>query len=84
MFLTGLPHRLSTIAMSAQAGDTAGVAVAAEALAVAGDRLGHAEIAFLSNSIARDARRGTVSHGRLVALVELCARLDSAAPVRVA
>ena len=84
MFLTGLPHRLSTIAMSAQAGDTAGVAGAAEALAVAGDRLGHAEIAFLSNSIARDARRGTVSHGRLVALVELCARLDSAAPVQVA
>jgi CheY-like chemotaxis protein len=78
MFLTGLPHRLSTIAIGAQAGDIAGVAVAAEALAVAGDRLGHAEIAFLSNTIARDARRGTVSHGRLVALVELCARLDSA------
>ena len=31
-----------------------------------------------ATSIARDARRGTVSHGRLVALVELCARLDPA------
>ena len=79
MFLSALPHRLSTIAISAQAGDAAGVAQAAEVLAAAGDRLGHAEIAFLSNSIARDARRGTVSHGRLVALVELCARLDPAA-----
>jgi CheY-like chemotaxis protein len=78
-FLSALPHRLSAIAVSAQAGDAAGVAQAAEILAVAGDRLGHAEIAFLSNSIARDARRGTVSHGRLVALVALCARLDSAA-----
>jgi CheY-like chemotaxis protein len=81
MFLTALPHRLSTIATSAQAGDFLGVAEAAEILAVAGDRLGQAEIAFLSNSIARDARRGTVSHGRLVALVELCARLDSAQAV---
>jgi CheY-like chemotaxis protein len=76
-FLSALPHRLSTIAASAQAGDAAGVALAAEQLAVASGRLGHAEIAFLSNSIARDARRGTVSHGRLVALVELCARLDT-------
>ncbi|TFV86029.1 response regulator [Blastococcus sp. CT_GayMR16] len=77
MFLSALPHRLSAIAISAQAGDAAAVAVAADALGTASDRLGHAEIAFLSNSIARDARRGTVSHGRLVALVELCARLDT-------
>ena len=77
MFLTGLPHRLSTIAMRAQAGDAAGVADAAETLAVASDRLGHAEVAFLSNSIARDARRGSVSQTRLVALIELCARIDS-------
>jgi DNA-binding response OmpR family regulator len=83
-FLTTMPHRLSAIAVSAQAGDPAGVATAAEALAVASDRLGHAEIAFLSNSVARDARRGTVSHGRLVALVELCARLDSALSAQAA
>ena len=76
MFLGALPHRLSTIAVRAQAGDAAGVALAAQTLAVASDRLGHAEVAFLSNSIAREARRGTVSHGRLVALVGMCARLD--------
>jgi DNA-binding response OmpR family regulator len=78
LFLSTLPLRLSAIADSAQAGDVAGVAEAAETLAVAADRLGHAEIAFLSTSITRDARRGTVSHSRLVALVELCARLDAA------
>jgi CheY-like chemotaxis protein len=80
MFLSALPHRLSTIATSAQAGDAAGVAQTAEILALTSERLGHAEVAFLSTSIARDARRGTVAHGRLVALVELCARLDTAAP----
>src|SRR3954452_5062929 len=79
MFLTALPHRLSTIAMRAQAGDAAGVADAAETLAAASDRLGHAEVAFLSKSIARDARRGSVSQTRLVALIELCARLDAVA-----
>jgi len=78
-FLTTLPQRLSMIAMRAQAGDASGVAEAAEALAVASGSLGHAEVAFLSNSIARDARRGSVSQTRLVALIELCARLDAGA-----
>jgi CheY-like chemotaxis protein len=77
MFLSALPHRLSAIAISAQAGDAAAVAAAADALAEAGHRLGHAEVAFVSSAIARDARRGTVTHGRLVALVDLCARLDT-------
>jgi len=77
MFVSTLPHRLSTIAMAAQAGDSAGVATVAEALAGAAQRFGHAEMAFLGWSIAREARRGQVSHGRLVALVELCARIDS-------
>jgi DNA-binding response OmpR family regulator len=77
MFLSALRHRLSTIAVSAQAGDAAAVALAADALAAAGDRFGHAEVAFVSHAIARDARRGTVSHGRLVTLVDLCARLDT-------
>lgn len=81
MFLSALPHRLSTIASSAQAGDAAGVAVAAENLARASERLGHVEVAFLSNSLARDARRGTVSQSRLVALIELCARLDAVSAV---
>jgi CheY-like chemotaxis protein len=77
MFLSSLPHRLSAIAISAQAGDAGGVALAAESLAAVSDRLGHPEVAFLSNSIARDARRGTVSRTRLVALIEVCARMDS-------
>jgi CheY-like chemotaxis protein len=81
MFLSALPHRLSTIAVSAQAGDAAGVAAAAEDLAEASDRQGHAEVAFLSNSLARDARRGAVSQTRLVALIELCARLDAVSAV---
>jgi hypothetical protein len=84
LFVNALHHRLSAIATSAQAGDAAGVADAAEILAVASDQLGHAEVAFLSNSIARDARRGTVSHSRLVALVELCARLDTALSAQAA
>jgi CheY-like chemotaxis protein len=76
-FFSALPHRLSTVAVAAQAGDASAVAAAADSLAVAADRLGHTEVTFLGQAIARDARRGMVSHGRLVALVELCARLDS-------
>jgi hypothetical protein len=30
----------------------------------------------VSSAVARDARRGMVTHGRLVKLVELCAQLD--------
>jgi CheY-like chemotaxis protein len=77
MFAGALPHRLSAIAISAQAGDAAAVAVAADALAEAGHRLGYEEVAFVSSAIARDARRGLVTHGRLVALMDLCARLDT-------
>jgi CheY-like chemotaxis protein len=84
LFVAALPRRLSGIALSAHAGDVAGVARAAESLAAATHRLGHAEIAFLSSSIARDAHRGTVSRGRLVALIELCARLDAALTAQAA
>jgi DNA-binding NarL/FixJ family response regulator len=77
MYLSALPHRLSTIAISAQAGDASAVAAAADTLAVASSQLGHDEVAFLSHSIARDARRGVVTHGRLVKLVDLCARIDA-------
>jgi CheY-like chemotaxis protein len=76
MYLSALPHRLSAIALSAQEGDAPAVAVAAEGLAAASDRLGHIEVAFLSSAIARDARRGMVSHGRLLKLVDLCAQID--------
>ena len=75
-FLSTLPDRISAITTAAQAGDAAAVALAADALAGASDRLGHAEVAFVSSAIARDARRGTVTHGRLATLMELCARLD--------
>jgi CheY-like chemotaxis protein len=75
-FLSALPDRISAIATAAQAGNATAVALAADALAGASDRLGHAEVAFVSSAIARDARRGTVTHGRLATLMELCARLD--------
>src|SRR5688500_6144939 len=61
LYLSALPHRLSVIAAGAQEGDASGVALAAEALATASDRLGHVEVAFLSSAVARDARRGTVT-----------------------
>ena len=77
MFLSALPHRLSAIAVAARAGDAAGVATAADGLAVAAQRFGHAEVVFLSSAVAREARRGQVTHGRLVALIELCARIDA-------
>jgi DNA-binding response OmpR family regulator len=77
LYLSSLPHRLSAIAACAQEGDASGVALAAEALATASDRLGHVEVAFLSSAVARDARRGVVTHGRLVKLAELCAQLHN-------
>jgi CheY-like chemotaxis protein len=77
-FLSALPDRVSAIATAAQAGDAAAVALAAESLATTSDRLGHAEVAFMSSAIARDARRGTVTQARLATLVDLCARLDGA------
>jgi DNA-binding response OmpR family regulator len=76
MYLAALPHLLSAIADGAQEGDASAVAVAAEGLSAASDRLGYAEIAVLSSTVAEDARRGTVSHGRLVKLVDLCAQAD--------
>jgi DNA-binding response OmpR family regulator len=75
-YVSALPHRLSAIAIAAQAGDPAAVAAAAVALAAASDRFGHAEVAFLGHAVARDARRGTLSHGQLVKLVDLCSRRD--------
>jgi len=72
-----LPQRLSAIAVAAQAGDAPAVADGADSLASAAHRAGLAEVAWLSSAVARDARRGAVSHSRLVALVDLCARIDS-------
>ena len=83
MFLSALPHRLSAIVVAAQAGDAGGVATSADALAVAAQRFEHAEVVFLSSAVAREARRGQVTHGRLVALIELCARIDAGSALRV-
>jgi CheY-like chemotaxis protein len=75
MYLSALPHRLASIAASAQQGDAAAVSVAADVLATASGRLGHAEIAFLAHAVAAEARRGVVAHSRLMTLVALCSRL---------
>ena len=79
MYVSALPHRLASMATSARRGDAAAVSVAADVLATASSRLGHAEIAFLAHALAEDARRGIVGHSRLLALVDLCARMSSGA-----
>jgi len=75
MYLSALPHRLASIGISAQRGDAAAVSVAADVLATASARLGHAEIAFLAQALAEEARRGVVAHARLMSLVALCSRI---------
>jgi CheY-like chemotaxis protein len=75
MYLSALPHRLASIAASAQQGDAAAVSVAADVLGTASGRLGHAEIAFLAHAVAAEARRGVVAHSRLMTLVALCSRM---------
>jgi CheY-like chemotaxis protein len=79
MYLSALPHRLASIAASARRGDAVAVSVAADVLATASSRLGHAEVAFLAHAVAEDARRGIVAHSRLMTLVELCARMSGSA-----
>jgi CheY-like chemotaxis protein len=81
MYRSALPHRLASIATSAQEGNAPAVAAAAAALGTASERLGYPEIAFLCWAITADARRGVVAHTRLIALVSLCARVETGAPV---
>jgi CheY-like chemotaxis protein len=76
MYASALPHRLASIATSAQEGDALAVAAAAEILAEASDRAGHTEIAVVSHAIAENARRGIVAHARLMQLVSVCARVE--------
>jgi CheY-like chemotaxis protein len=76
MYASALPHRLASIATSAQEGDALAVATAAEILAEASDRAGHTEIAVVSHAIAENARRGIVAHARLMQLVSVCARVE--------
>jgi CheY-like chemotaxis protein len=75
MYRSALPHRLASIAASVRRGDAAAVSVAADVLATASARLGHAEIAFLAHALAEEARRGVVAHARLMSLVALCSRM---------
>jgi DNA-binding response OmpR family regulator len=81
MYVSALPHRLSSMAAAAREGDAESVAVTAEVLAAGSANLGYAEIAFVSTAIAQDARRGIVAHTRLMTLVGLCARLERGALV---
>jgi hypothetical protein len=55
------------------------VSVAADVLATASARLGHAEIAFLAHALAEDTRRGAVAHSRLMSLVAVCATVADGA-----
>jgi CheY-like chemotaxis protein len=71
-----LPYRLSAIVASAQDGDAPAVATGAEALAEASDQVGRAEVAWVCRSIALDARRGVLSHTRLMQLVALSSASD--------
>lgn len=84
MYASALPHRLASIATSAQRGDAAGVATAAEVLAAASAALGHPEIAFVAHAIAANARRGIVAHTRLLRLVGVCARIEDDRPALAA
>src|SRR3954471_669367 len=80
MYTSALPHRLASIATSAQEGNAAAVAAAAEVLAAASEHTGHGDVAFVSHAIAEDARRGIVAHIRLMELVSLCPRVDRGRP----
>jgi CheY-like chemotaxis protein len=73
MYVEALPGRLSAIARSTTAGDTAAVASAAHTLAGTSGQLGHPDVAEVCLAIAADARRGVLAHGRLVQLRQLTA-----------
>ena len=73
MYVEALPGRLSAIARSTTAGDTAAVASAAHTLAGTSGQLGHPDVAEVCLAIAADARRGVLAHGRLVQLRRLTA-----------
>ena len=75
-YASTLPGRLTAITVDAQDGDAAAVAAGAQALADASDEVGRAEVAWVCRSIATDARRGVVSHSRLMQLVALSAASD--------
>jgi CheY-like chemotaxis protein len=73
MYTSTLPGRLAGIAGAAQDGDALAVAAGAQALAEASEQVGRAEVAWVCRGIATDARRGVLSHSRLMQLVALSA-----------
>ena len=71
IYATTLPSRLTAIASGARSGDAVAVASAAFTLAGTSGQLGYPEVASLCQAIARDARRGVLTHSRLAELQTL-------------
>ncbi len=72
-YVNDLPLHLSAIAASAQEGDAAAVAYAAQTLAGVSSQVGQAEVAWICSTIAAEANRGVVVHARLMQLLALSA-----------
>jgi DNA-binding response OmpR family regulator len=72
-YVSDLPLHLTAIAASAQEGDSAGVAAAAQNLAAVSSQVGQAEVAWICSTIAAEANRGVVAHARMMQLVALSA-----------
>jgi CheY-like chemotaxis protein len=72
-YVSDLPLHLTAIAASAQEGDSAAVASAAQALASASSVAGQAEVAWICSTIAAEANRGLLAHARLMQLVAISA-----------
>ena len=71
MYLDALPGRLRAIASGTRSGNAPAVVSAAHTLAGTSGQLGHPDVAAVCQAIAADARRGVMSHARLVELQEL-------------
>lgn len=80
MFVSALPHRLASIAAGAREGDAVTVAYLADHLALAGARMGLADVATAAHAVAEDARRGVVPQSRLMELVRVCASVEGNRP----
>ena len=76
-YVNDLPLHLSAIAASAQEGDAAAVASAAQTLAGVSSQVGQAEVAWICSTIAAEANRGVLAHARLMQLVALSASAHS-------
>jgi hypothetical protein len=72
-YVDDLSLHLSAIATSAQEGDSAAVAYAAQTLAGVSSQVGQPEVAWICSTIAAEANRGVVVHARLMQLLALSA-----------